>query len=201
MAHIALPHRLAACGAVVAAAIAGCSNGVSGSAASTGGTVATASPSWAAGLGPGVTVVPPGIAHAGDGSPGGALETVLGYLQSHAYSKVCTVLQPAQQAQCKSTLGGEPASVVATAMPTFKHLSVSYTAIAGDKALVGLVGSICTPKQTPSCVTNSAPAALFDSGKPFATLWARAVAARADSYSLTPMIKINGTWYGYTSNV
>jgi hypothetical protein len=194
MAHIALPRRLAACGAVATAAIAGCSSGGSRSAAS-------AIPSWTARLGPGVTVALPGSAHAGDDSPGGTLETVLGYLRSRQYSRVCMVLQPAERAPCKSTLGDEPASAVAGSMPTYKHLSVSYTVIDGNKALVGLVGSICTPKQTPACVTNTDPAALFDSGKSFATLWAEAVADNSNSYSLTPMIEINGTWFGYTSHV
>ena len=95
--------------------------------------------------------------------------------------------------------GSAQAPAIATAMPTFKNLTVSYTVTDGTRALVGMTGTICSPDQTPSCVTNKDSAAIFDSGKTFSVLWTEAVTSTADAYSLTPMIELNGKWYGYST--
>lgn len=158
---------------------------------------AAASPSWAKSLGSGVRVTPPGAPAAG--SPGAVLTSVIADIESRRYAKICDELQPSQQSKCESEFAAAQPSAIATVMPTFKHLTVSYTATDGTRALVGLTGTICSPQQTPSCVTNKDPAALFDSGKTFASLWAESVSSSSDAYSLTPMIEINGKWYGYSA--
>ena len=190
--------------------VAGCGSGGSSSAAggtktpggaSTPGggqTTTAAAPSWAAALGSGVTVTGPGGVSAGDGSPGGVLLTGVNDLQSGQYAKICDVVQPSAQSQCKSDLSSVPAPSLATLMPTFKNFEISYTAIKGDQALVGATGTICAPDQTPSCETNSDPAAIFDSGKSFAALWTAASNATSNAYGLSQEIKVNGMWYGYS---
>ena len=85
-------------------------------------------------------------------------------------------------------------------LPNFKNFGIGYVAIDGTKALIGITGTICVPHQTPKCFTNTDPAAIFKSGKPFATLWTQAVAAPANVYSLSPAVKVNGKWYAYTSS-
>ena len=71
-------------------------------------------------------------------------------------------------------------------LPAFKNLATTYTAIDGDKALVGSTGSVCDPSATPKCTTNTDPAAIFDSGKSFATLWNEAVNSKNNSYGSPP---------------
>ena len=71
-------------------------------------------------------------------------------------------------------------------MPTFKNLTVSYTATDGARALVGLTGTICSPDQKPSCVTNNDAAAIFDSGKTFAELWTEAVTSTSERATRSP---------------
>jgi hypothetical protein len=154
-------------------------------------------PPWAKALGSGVTVTPPGASAAG--SPGAVLTSAIAAIEAGSYAKICHYLQPSQQSKCRSALGSAQASAVATAMPTFKNLTVSYTATDGTRALVGMTGTICSPQQKPSCVTNSGAAAIFDSGKTFAVLWTEAVSSASTAYSLTPMIELNGKWYGYST--
>jgi hypothetical protein len=144
-----------------------------------------------------VTVTSPGTLSAG--SPGAVLTSVIADVEKGRYAKICDELQPSQQSKCKSEFGSVRPSAIATAMPKFKHLIVSYTAIDGARALVGLTGTICSPQQSPSCVTNEDPAAIFDSGKTFAELWTESVASTSNAYSLTPMTEINGKWYGYSA--
>jgi hypothetical protein len=144
-----------------------------------------------------VTVTAPGAA--ASGSPGAVLASAIAAIEAGSYAKICHYLQPSQQPQCKSEFSSAQASAIATAMPTFKNLTVSYTATNGTKALVGLTGTICSPEQKPSCVTNNDAAAIFDSGKTFAELWMESVTSTSNAYSLTPMIKINGKWYGYST--
>lgn len=195
---------LAACSvaALAIVAVAGCgsggSTGSTGSAGS-GGSSASATPSWAKALGAGVTVVPPGSMATASGSPGAVLEGVVADVQSGAYSKLCSLYQPSLQSQCNSSFASAPASALATAMPTFKNFAVTYTAIDGDKALVGQTGTFCNPGSPASCFTNTDPAAIFKSGKSFAAQWSAAVAASSSTYSLAPTVKVNGTWYLYSS--
>lgn len=183
------------------AGIGGCSSGGSSTAGTsspgTGRGTAGASPSWAKSLGSGVTVTPPGASAAG--SPGAVLASAIAAIEAGSYPKICDYLQPAQQSKCRSALGSAQASAIAAAMPTVKNLAVSYTAIDGTRALVGMTGTICSPQQKPTCVTNNDAAAIFDGGKTFSVLWTEAVSSTSTAYSLTPMTEINGKWYGYST--
>jgi hypothetical protein len=172
-----------------AAAVAACGSGGGGTSAP------SAAPSWAKTLGAGVTVTA-GNASPGDGSPGGSLLGALAGAEAADFSKFCSYFPPSDQANCNSTYSGVPAASLKTAMPTDKNVVVTYTAIDGDEALVNVTGTICDPNQTPSCISNSDPAAFFDSGKPFTTLWSESV-ANSSSYTPAPMTKINGKWYLY----
>jgi hypothetical protein len=199
---------LAACGAIVALMAAGCgTSSTSGNSAATGGSAATGAPSpsstqpsWVKSLGPGVTVTGSSRATAGDGSPAGVFLTEVKDLESGHFADMCSVLEPSQQATCKSQFGSVPAAEIKADLPAYKNLATTYTAIDGDKALVGSTGSMCAPNATPKCVTNTDPAAIFDSGKSFATLWNETVNSKNNSYGLIPLIKVNGAWYAYSSS-
>jgi hypothetical protein len=173
-------------------AAAGCSSG--------GGSDGGSQPSWAKSLGSSVTIVPPGASSPGNATPGGVMAGVVKSLSSGPIIDFCKYEQPAQQSSCRSTFGQVTKSEVASQLPTFKNFAEGYTAIDGTKALIGVTGTICVPNQKPSCYTNKDPAAILDSGKPFATLWREAVAAPANVYSLSPVIEVNGSWYAYTSS-
>jgi len=175
--------------ALLAGAVAACGSGGSG------GSAPSAAPSWAKALGAGVTVTA-GNASPGDGSPGGSLLGALTSAEADDFAKFCSYLPPSQQGDCNSTFSGVPAASLKTAMPTYKNVVVTYTAIDGDKALVNVTGTICDPNQAPSCISNSDPAAFFDSGKPFTMLWSESV-ANSSSYTPAPMTKVNGKWYIY----
>lgn len=203
---------LAACCAIAALMAAGCgtsstsgNSAATGNPAATGGSGATAAPSpsstqpsWVKSLGPGVIVTGPGRATAGDGSPAGVFLTGVKDVESGHFADMCSIFEPSQQATCKSQLGSVPAAEIKADLPTYKNLATTYTAIDGDKALVGSTGSVCDP--TSKCVTNTDPAAIFDSGKSFATLWNETVNSKNDSYALIPLIKVSGAWYGYSSS-
>jgi hypothetical protein len=199
---------LATCGVIVALVAAGCgSSATSGNSGATGGPGATAAPSpsntqpsWAKSLGPGVTVTSSSSATAGDGSPAGAILAEVKDMQTGHYSATCSIVEPSQQATCKSQLDSVPTAEIKDYMPTYKNLVTTYTAIDGDKALVGNTGSVCFPTGTPKCVTNTDPAAIFDSGKSFTTLWNEAGNTKNSSYTLARLIKVNGAWYGYSSS-
>jgi hypothetical protein len=179
----------AAAALLVAAAVAACGSGGSG------GSGPSAAPSWAKALGAGVTVTA-GNVSPGDGSPGGSLLGALTGAEAADFSKFCSYFPPSEQDNCNSTYSGVPAASLKTAMPTYKNVVVTYTAIDGNEALVNVTGTICDPNQTPSCISNSDPAAVFDSGNPFTTLWSESV-ANSSSYSPAPMTKVNGKWYIY----
>ena len=197
---------LAACGVIVALVAAGCgSSSTNGNSAAPGRPGATAAPSpsntqpsWVKSLGPGVTVTRSSSATAGDGSPAGVLLTEAKDLQSGHFADTCSIVEPSQQATCKSQLGSVPAAEIKAVLPTFKNFAITYTAIEGDKALVGATFSLCVPNATPKCITNTDPAAIFDSGKSFATLWNESVNPKGNSYALTPLIKVSGAWYVYS---
>jgi hypothetical protein len=197
---------LAACGVIVALVAAGCgSSSTSGNSAATGGPGATAAPSpsstqpaWGKSLGPGVTVTGSSSATAGDGSPAGVFLTAVKYIQSGHFADMCPIVEPSQQAACKSQLGSVPVAEIKAYLPAYKNLATTYTAIDGDKALVGSTGSVCDPSGTPKCTTNTDPAAIFDSAKSFATLWTETVNSKNNGYALTPLVKVNGAWYGYS---
>jgi hypothetical protein len=175
--------------ALLAGAVAACGSGGSG------GSAPSAAPSWANALGAGVTVTS-GNASPGDGSPGGSLLGALTSAEAGDFAKFCSYLPPSQQNDCNSAYSGLPAASLKTAMPTYKNVVVTYTAVDGNEALVGVTGTICDPNQTPSCISNGDPAAFFDSGKPFPTLWSESI-ANSSSYTPAPMTKVNGKWYIY----
>jgi hypothetical protein len=181
---------LIACGVVALLGVAGCSSG--------GGSGGSAAPSWAKSLGTGVTVLAEG--DAGSGTPGAVVQSLIGDEQSGQFSKVCSLTEPSAQSQCNSAISGASAAALASAMPTYKSIAVTWTAIDGDQALVGVTGTVCTPNESPSCFTNTDPAAWFDSGKSFATLWSQSSSASSNAYSLAQLIQVNGSWYAYSSS-
>jgi len=179
---------LAACALAALLGVAGCGSSGPGT------------PSWANALGSGVTVVPPGSPAPGNDSPGGVMVGVIDALSSGHVADFCRYEQPSVQSSCNATMSQVTPAEVKGQLPTFKNVRLAYVAIDGTKALIGLTGTICLPKQTPSCFTNNDPAAIFDSGKPFATLWSEAESAASNAYSLSPAVEINGSWYAETSS-
>lgn len=167
-------------------AVAGCASGGS------------SQPSWASKLGSGVTVNPPSTPSPSNSSPGGVMAGVVGAISSGKYSDFCKYEEPSSQATCNSAMSAVTSAQAKTELPTFKNVQVAYTAISGTKALIGITGTVCVPKQTPSCWTNTNPAAIFDSGKSFTALWNAALKAPANAYSLSTAIEVNGKWYAYT---
>ena len=216
---------LAAAGVVVAAAVglAGCgSSGSSGSSApagatatapGTGGPTTSASaaaggvaspapaPSWAAALGVGVTVVGPKPVSPGNGSPEAVATGLIAAEDSGNYTSICDYYLPSIQAQCRAQIAPEASaspSAIASEIGNVTHFAVGYTAVLGDDALVGTTGTYCA---VDNCYTNSDPAALFSSGKPFTTLWINANATDSTGgYSLVPVTKVDGKWYIFSSS-
>jgi hypothetical protein len=186
---------LAACAMAALLAATAC-----GSSGGSGGGLAGGQPSWAKTLGTGVTVVPPGTALPGNDSPGAVMAGVYAAIAKGPITDFCKYEQPSQQSACNSTFSQVTQAEVASQLPNFKNFGLGYVAIDGAKALIGVTGTICVPHQTPKCFTNTDPAAIFKSGKPFATLWTQAVGAPANVYSLSPAVKVNGKWYAYTSS-
>jgi hypothetical protein len=85
-------------------------------------------------------------------------------------------------------------------MPTVNDRVPSYTAIEGDLALVGATGKVCLG----GCFTNNDPAALFDSGRSFNSLWLEPTnGSNSDqgTYALGRCIRVNGTWYSYAASI
>lgn len=181
---------LGACALTALLAATGCSGGGSGG---------SSQPSWARSLGSAVTIIPPGPQAPGNASPPSVMAGVVKSLTTGPISDFCKYEQPSDLSTCKSTFGQVTKAEAAGQVPTFKNFALGYTAIDGTKALIGITGTICVPNQKPSCYTNKDPAALLDSGKPFATLWSQAIAAQANVYSLSPAIEVNGSWYAYTA--
>ena len=177
---------------LLAGAVAACGSG--GSA----GSAPSAAPTWAKALGTGVTVTA-GNASPGDGSPGGSLLGTLASANAADIAKFCSYFPPSEQDYCNSTYSAIPAASLKSQMLTSKNVVVTYTAIDGDEALVNITGTVCDPSQTPSCTSNSDPAAVLDSGKPFTTLWAESVAS-SGGYTPFVMTKVNGRWYNYQGN-
>lgn len=178
---------LAACALAGLAAVAGCASPGAGQ------------PSWAASLGSGVTVVAPGTASPGNDSPDGVMIGVITAITSGHLTDFCKYEQPALQSDCNAGMSQVTPAKVRDQLPTFTNVQLAYTAIDGDKALIGLTGRICAKGKT-QCFSNHDPAAKFKSGKPFSELWTEAVKAPASVYSLSPAIKIDGKWYAYTSS-
>lgn len=189
---------LAACALTGLAAVAGCTSG-------------EGHPSWAGAPGTGVTVDSPGPASPGTGS---SQRVMIGVITAFSTGRLadplstahladlCRYEEPSQRAGCTSAWSSRtPGLAVDLAdLPIFKNVKPGYTAIDGDKALVGFTGTVYVLKLSPSCFTNNDPAAILDSGKSFSTLWSQSLTSPANVYSLSPAIKINRDWYAYTVN-
>ena len=197
-ARTAFGPALLAFGAASLVAVTGCSSaGSTASTASSPGTSATAStsasaaPSWAAALGSAATVIPPGSAAPGHGSPASVLVGLLQSIKDKNRSAFCGYSEPSMQAQCKSALAKLPDSD----LPAVKSSAVpGYVVVEGSKAVGGVTGTLCALGQS-ECTTNTDPAALFTTLHTFDALWKNAMTNTNTTYSLTPFIKINGNWY------
>lgn len=194
---------LLACGVTGVLGVAGCGSGspgnsvattTSSSGAASPSTVASVSPSWAAALGAGVTVVAPTRSAPGHGSPGAVVTGLIDAINTRHYADQCGYAPPSDQAACRSRVSQLPASQI----PYDTNFAVGYVVIMGDRGVVGMTGKFCSPGQSPECFTNDDPAAVFSSAKSFAALWANAIKP-STSYSLNPCIEIDGKWYIYQS--
>ena len=181
---------LAICGVIAALAVAGC--GSSGSPSGGG-----AQPSWAAALGKGVTVIPPGATSPGNDTPADVVAGLVATIKAKNYAGICQYYPPSQQSSCRSSLSGLTAANAPKALTSLTSIKPTYTVIDGDQALVGATGTVCG--QSGQCGTNSDPTAVLDSGKPFTQLWLEANASSSNAYAPIPCIKVNGQWYGYTT--
>jgi hypothetical protein len=199
---------LAACGAVGALALAGCGMGSSGSSgaapaspghgAAGAGASGAALPSWASALGAGVTVSAASQVGPGNDSPAAAVQGEISALAAKDFKALCAYQEPAVQAKCNSQAG--QAASLKDQLPYTVNPGLGYVVTDGTKALVGTTGKFCVPGQSPECFTNTDPAAVFSSGKSFASLWTSAVAAGSTTYSPTPCVKIAGKWYIYSAS-
>jgi hypothetical protein len=105
---------------------------------------------------------------------------------------MCPYVEPGAQAQCKSIF-----SALTPSEPSMRNVALGYVAIDGDRALVGVTGTMCAPGQ--SCSTNSDPATIFSTNhRPFSALFTeqlKASASNSSAYSLAPCIEVDGKWY------
>jgi hypothetical protein len=117
-------------------------------------------------------------------------------------SDLCKFEPPSQQSNCNAAVSQLPRAQITSRLPSFKDFALGYVAIDGDEALIGVTGTICAPVQGKPdvCFTNTDPAAIFKSGKPFATLWTQALDTSSATYSLGTVKKVNGKWYDYASS-
>jgi hypothetical protein len=198
---------LAACGVVIALAATGCSAGSSGSSATvvkgTGpaalptaaASPTAAAPAWATTLGPGVTVTDSSAARAGDNSPAGVFLRAIKAARAGSASQMCATYEPSFQATCRSETMSMSVADFKSGMPTVNDRVPSYTAVFGGLALLGATGTVCVAG---SCLTNSDPAAIFDSGRSFRSLWlvpTNGSSSNQAAYALARFIEVNGTWY------
>lgn len=178
-----------ACGATAVIALAGCSG--SGSGGST--------PSWAAALGPGAKVTPPGSAAPGNDSPGAAMTGLVNAVTSKNAQAMCPYFTPDLQARCQAAFSSAATRNAVSsqfAAMGIKNFKLGYVVTDGKQALVGTTGTACGPKDDPACSTNNDPAAIFNSGKPFATLFNTASSGSSgNSYALAPFTEVGGKWY------
>jgi len=203
--RVGLGPAVLGCGMAGLLALTGC--GAGGSSPAAGGAPSSATapssavtsssppPSWAAALGPGVTVVPPQAVTPGQGSPGAVTAAEFSALNTKKTTSFCKYGMPNQAAMCVSELS----QVRASQLPFLKNANIGYVAIKGAKAVVGITGTFCTPGQKPECFTNTDPAAVFSTVHSFSGLWKNAISNNPTSYSLTPCEKVGGKWYIYSS--
>jgi hypothetical protein len=186
--------------AAAAFGLAACSSaGSAGYGGATGPSAAQSSaavPSWAAGLGTGVTVTAPSSVQPGNGSPAAAVSGEINALNTKKFADLCPYQLPDVQGNCKAAAGSVPTDK----LPYATNPQLGYVAISGTKALVGMTGKFCSPGQSPECYSNSDPAAIFSAGKSFDDLWTQTVKnSSSTSYSLVPVEQIGGNWYVYTN--
>jgi hypothetical protein len=157
----------------------------------------SSTPSWAAALGPGVTVQSPGQVAPGYGSPAALVAGIFNAIASKHYTAECSYIEPSQRSGCESGVG----ALTSSTAPSFQNAATGYVAIDGDEALVGSTGKFCVPGQKPECYTNSDPAAIFSGNKKsFSALWTDQNNASSENvYSLAPCIKVDGKWYLYVA--
>jgi hypothetical protein len=174
------------------AMLAGCGGSVLSAPSSPGG---TASPAWAAALGTGISVIPPAPAAPGNSSPAAVVQGIVNAFVTNQLSSLCAYVQPSFEAQCSQ----DAASALASQVASFKNFAIGYVVIDGTQALVGTTGTSCVADLTPECETNTNPAAIFDTGQSFQTLWTEANSNNSSNpamyYSEFPCIEINGQWY------
>jgi len=178
--------RAAGLACVVAAA--GCS----------GGGTTSAQPPWVKSLGSGVTVRIPRPTASGSTSPASVVQAYVEAINDGKLTALCQLVEPAAQGACQQALAGSPQ----TGSSSFSDFALGYVATKGDKALVGLTGTHCSPQEKPTCSTNKDPAAIFSSGRPFDALYADATRALSPSnsgnrYSLVPCVRVGSAWYLY----
>lgn len=187
---VSIRSGLAACGVLAVLTVAGCGSGGSGGPVDPG-----ASPTWAAGLGPGVTLEAP-TSQPAKGTPEATVYSYMHELTSPTAGRACGYLVKSSQMPC---LGGlyEAAEQGIDISYSFKSFELGYTAVNGTKALVGTTYTqLCRQIQTRSCSPdNTDPGALLDSGKSFADLWTQAQHANSSEYFLFPCVEVDGTWY------
>lgn len=157
-------------------------------------------PSWAASLGPGVTVEAPASKPV-NGSPQGVVTDYVRALDSRDFTGACGYAVPADQTACKAEIAENGSQHAMPPDDTYNGFTVGYTLIDGHQALVGATGQLCVLTQAQTCVSNSNPAAVLDSGKSFAALWTLAVHATSGAYSPIPCVQVSGTWYLDTPGV
>jgi hypothetical protein len=139
----------------------------------------------------------PASASPGLGSPQAVVTGDVENIESGQFTADCAYVEPSEQAECTSSLASIGPSAMASAAGTAKNFAIGYTAVDGNEALVGTTGTFCSPDSSPSCFTNTDPAAIFSTGKSFATLWSEANSSQTSSnaYSLAPCIEVGGKWY------
>lgn len=148
-----------------------------------------------------MTVTDSRTAKAGDGSPAGVFLSLLKDVQAGNASRMCGLYEPSLQSECKSGTPSMSAAEFKSTMPTSKDRVPSYTAVDGDEALIGATGTVC---QAGSCFTNANPAAVFDTGLSFSTLWQTPTGGSYPDqigYALARLIRVNGTWYLYATSM
>lgn len=154
----------------------------------------SAPPDWVAALGPGVTVAGPEKVVPGHGSPGAALSGLMAALSSKDPASFCDYLYVGPAARCTAPSGQGSRD---------HHLygvsvKVGYVATDGTHALVAFTGKICSPGAHPECVANTNPAAIFSTGRTFATLWTEMTSPNSNSlssYRPLPCVEVDGKWY------
>jgi hypothetical protein len=210
--------RLAVGCALAGLAIAGCGPTLSSGAAASGGSasppaarhafprtsvtatslpVALAGPpaSWLSRLGEHVRIEPPTPNPAPD-TPQWVVSSYVNHLVSADGGSACGYLVAGASASCAL---GYDRNVAAGYDVTYAYQSfgLGYVAVYDEnKALAGTVRTgLCDHPVENNCIAdNGNPAALLDSGQSFAALW-RAAHHPNGSYTLTPLVKVHGTWY------